>query len=628
MGIRWLAGALLGIGLAITAFGSAKAQVQHDADAVAARLDALAEGFMTTDQVPGAIGAVVVGDEVTLRGWGSVDLEAGTPAGPDDVRFEIGSITKLFTWVGVMMLVEEGQLDLQADVSLYLSETEVPGAEPLTMAQLMSHRPGYEDSYAIFDPEIGALPRPQALAESAPDQVLPRGEVTAYSNWGVALAGQVVEDIAGMPYEEFLQTRILGPLGMGATTYSEATARDDQPPLSRSYRVQGGVAHPAFRIDIGSFGPAGSLASTAADMARFMRFLMSDGELDGARLLAPDTMSQMRTRLFDDRPEGADMAHGLIARPMFGTTVYGHGGGLNEFLSNLVVIPELQIGVFVSQNGGARMSLPFLAPDLILGHLAAEAGLAAPEPQAVPDAAERAQEAEGRYISNRRAFTGSAQFVTALEGFSVTALPDGAILAPAPLLGTMLRYDPVAPDIWQDARGERLLLIRDEGGRVLRIADGTGTNSYERVTPATDPMLLRVALGGGAVLSLTMLLGLLWRRGLRGGSLGGTVAALAGLAGALSVWAMLGGGVAMAMAAANLGSEFLFDQPQPTVETFFALSHVVVVMAAIVLLAQGLVWRARGWSLWRRLHHTAFALVLAGLAVLMVNWGLAFAGPL
>jgi CubicO group peptidase (beta-lactamase class C family) len=62
------------------------------------------------------------------------------------------------------------------------------------MAQLMSHRPGYEDSYAIFDPEIGALPRPQALAESAPDQVLPRGEVTAYSNWGVALAGQVVED--------------------------------------------------------------------------------------------------------------------------------------------------------------------------------------------------------------------------------------------------------------------------------------------------------------------------------------------------------------------------------------------------------------------------------------------------
>lgn len=626
MGNRWLAGALLGISIAVAGISAAKAQVQHDADAVAARLDALAEGFMTTDQVPGAIGAVVVGDEVILRGWGSVDLEAGTAAGPDDVRFEIGSISKLFTWIAVMMLVEEGQLDLQADVAGYLRETEVPGTEPLTMAQLMSHRPGFEDSYAIFDPDIGALPRPQALAESAPDQVMPRGEITAYSNWGVALAGQVVEDIAGMPYEDFLQARILDPLGMEATTYSEATARDDQPPLSRSYRVQGGVNHPAFRVDIGSFGPAGSIASTAADMARFMRFLMGDGALDGARLLAPGTMAQMRTRLFDDRPEGADMAHGLISRPMFGTMAYGHSGGLNEFLSNLVFIPELQAGVFVSQNGGARMSLPFIAPDMILGHLAAEAGLAAPEPQDVPDAAARAQEAEGRYLPNRRAFSGPAQFVGALEMYSVTARDDGSILAPAPLLGAMLRYDPVAPDIWQDARGERLLLIRDEGGRVLRIVDGSGASTHERVSVATDPMLLGTALGGGAVLSLTMLLGLLWRRGLRGGSLGGTVAALAGLAGALSVWAMLGGGVAMAMAAANLGSEFLFDQPQPTLMAFFTLGHVVVVMAGIVLLAQGLVWRAPGWSVWRRLHHTAFALVLAALAVLMLHWGLAFGG--
>ena len=619
-----LAGAFLGI--AIAALGPATAQ--QDPDAVAARLDALAEGFMTTDQVPGAIAAVVADDEVILRGYGSVDLEAGTPAGPDDVRFEIGSISKLFTWIAVMMLVEEGQLDLQADVAGYLNEAEVPGTEPLTMAQLMSHRPGYEDSYAIFDPEIGALPRPQALAESAPDQVMPRGEITAYSNWGVALAGQAVEDLAGMPYEDFLAARILEPLGMAATTYSEATARDDQPPLSRSYRVQGGAAQPAFRIAIGSFGPAGSMASTAADMARFLRFLMGDGALDGARLLQPETMEAMRTRLFEDRPEGADMAHGFQARPMFATTLLGHGGGLNEFLSNLVFIPELQVGIFISQNGGSGARLPFLAPDLILCHLDAEAGLAAPDAQEVPDALERAQEAAGRYISNRRAFSGPAQFVAALEGFSVTALPDGAILAPAPLLATMLRYEPVAPDIWQDARGDRLLLIRDEDGAVLRIADGTGTNSYERVTPATDPMLLAASLGGGAVLSLTMLLGLIWRRGLRGGSRWGAAAALAGVAGAVSVWAMLGAGVAAGMTAANLGSEFLFDQPQPTLTAFYALGHVAVVMAGIVLLSLAPAWAAPGWSLWRRLHHTAFALVLVGMAATLLNWGLAFAGPL
>jgi CubicO group peptidase (beta-lactamase class C family) len=152
---------------------------------------------MATEQVPGAIAAVVAGDDVILRGWGYADLDARVPAGPDDVRFEIGSITKLFTWLAVMMLVDEGQLDLQAHVAGYLRQTSVPGTEPLTLAQLMSHRPGFEDSYGIFDQQIAAMPRPRALEVSAPAQVFPRGEVTSYSNWGVALAGQIVEDVSG-----------------------------------------------------------------------------------------------------------------------------------------------------------------------------------------------------------------------------------------------------------------------------------------------------------------------------------------------------------------------------------------------------------------------------------------------
>lgn len=595
---------------------------------IAAALDALAAGFMTTEQVPGAIAALVIGDAVILRGYGLVDLDAGTMASPQNARFEIGSISKLFTWLAAMMLVEEGALDLQADIAGYLIETKVPGSTPLTMAQLMSHRPGYEDSYAIFDPGIGARPRPQALNESAPDQVMPRGKITAYSNWGVALAGQVVEDIAGIRYEDFVQQRILDPLGMGDTTYSEASLRDDQPPLARSYRMQGGVAHPAFRLDIGSFGPAGSYASTATDMGRFLRFLIGDGGLEGERLLAPQTMAQMRTRLFDDRPESADMAHGFQSRPMFGTMAYGHAGGLNEFLSNLVFIPELQAGVFVSQNGGAGASLPFVLPDLILARLAADAGLKPPAPQPVADAAARAQAAAGRYMPNRRAFSGPTQLLGALEMISITALEDGAILAPQPILRTRQRYLPVAPDIWQDARGERIMLIRDDAGQPARLADGSGASTHERVTPATDPGLLAAAMGGGALFSLTTLLGLLWRRGLRGGSLRGLIAATVGLAGAVSVWAMLGAGLAMAMAAANLGSEFMLDQPQPTMEAFVALTHAVVTLAVLVLLSAGLAWRAPGWGLLRRLHYTVFALALAGLALMLVNWGLAFAGPL
>jgi hypothetical protein len=169
-------------------------------DAVlAARLDALAEGFMQREQVPGAIAVVVSGDTTILRGYGRADLEAEIPASADDTRFEIGSITKLFTWIAVMMLVEEGAIGLGDDITPILPEGLVPGDAPLTLAQLMSHRPGFEESFAVFDDAIASLPRVEALAAAAPEQVFPRGEVTSYSNWGVALAGNVVETLGGPP---------------------------------------------------------------------------------------------------------------------------------------------------------------------------------------------------------------------------------------------------------------------------------------------------------------------------------------------------------------------------------------------------------------------------------------------
>ncbi len=600
---------------------NAEGQARSD---LTARFDALAEGLMATQQVPGAIGAVVVGEDVILRGWGYSDVDAGTRAGPDNVRFEIGSISKLFTWLGVMMLVEDGTLDLQADVSGYVRATEVPGNEPLTLAHLMSHRPGYEDSYGLFDPAIGALPRPQALAASAPAQVFPRGQVTAYSNWGVALAGQIIEDVAGIPFEEFLQSRILDPLGMAATTYSEAMRRPEQPPLSRSYRVQGGVNHPAFRIDIGSFGPAGSMASTAADMARFLRFLLGDGDLDGARLLQPETMTQMRTRLFDDLADASDMAHGLQARPMFGTTVYGHAGGLNEFLSNLVFIPEIGAGVFISQNGGAGMGLSFLGPDLVLAHLAAEAGLSDALPETVPDARAHAEEAAGRYIANRRSFSGPMQaFAPQAE---VQALPDGAILAPSMRSAAMIRHEPIAPDLWQEPNGERVMAIRDDTGRVVRLMDGMGVMTYERVRLANDPVLVLAGLGLSALLAFSTLIGLIWRHGLKGGSRAGVLAAGLAIVAAGNVWALVIAIGLAAMTALQLGTDFLFDQPQPTAVAVLVLADVLAVLAALVLLSLVIVWRAPGWSLWRRLHHSGFALVLVATSVLFVRWGLAFGG--
>jgi len=608
--------------------GSVSAQQDSAPSALAARLDGLVAGLMTREQVPGAIAAVISGDEVIVQGYGVAGPGGQTAVGPDNVRFEIGSVTKLFTWVAVMMLVEEGRLDLHADVSNYLPGFDIPGGTPLTLAHLMSHRGGFEESYAIFDEDIAALPRAQALAVAAPDQVFPRGEITSYSNWGAALAGLIVEDVSGVPWEDFVQTRILDPLAMNDTTLAERLRQPDQPPLAQSYTLQGGIARPAFRIDIGAFGPAGATASTASDMARFLRFVMGDGALEGARLLQPGTMAQMRMRLFEDRPQAADMAHGFQSRPRFGTMVYGHGGGLNEFLSNLVFVPEIGAGVFISQNGGAGASLPLLVPDLILADLAADAGLTAPEAQPVPEAAARAAEAAGRYVTNRRTFSGPGQALAALAPMSVVALSDGALLIPTGTLPMPSRFDPIAPDLWQDAMGHRVTVIRDAQGQITRLADGTGAQTHERVRGLEDPVWLTVGFALALLLATTSILGLIWRHGLRGGSrIGAVVAAVQGT-GAVAIWALAASGVAMALAASRLGSQFLFDQPQLTFEIFLGIVTAIAVLAAALAVSLPFVWRAPGWSLWRRAHLTAFALSLIGLAGLMLNWGLAFGGPI
>lgn len=159
---------------------------------IAARLDALVEAFMATEQVPGAIAVVVSGDTVILRGYGLSDIDSRIVVGPDNVRFEIGSITKVFAWIAIMMLVEEGLLDLDAEVSRYLDTVEVPGSAPLTLAHLMSHWGGFEETYAVFDEAVAALPRAEALIAATPDQVFPRGAITSYSNWGAALAGHII----------------------------------------------------------------------------------------------------------------------------------------------------------------------------------------------------------------------------------------------------------------------------------------------------------------------------------------------------------------------------------------------------------------------------------------------------
>ena len=599
--------------------GTVAESVEGDLEAY---VDGLVAVWMTEEPAPALVVSVTDADGLIFaKGYGLADIEAGTPATGSDTRFEIGSISKTFIWTAVMMLEEQGRLDLDTPVNTYLTGYQAAdGESPLTLAHLMSHRTGHEDTLSLFLPHIAAMEIDDALAAAEPALVSERGAAVAYSNWGSTLAARVVEEVTGRDYADFLYTEILQPLGMENTTYRERDARDDQPQLAASYDPAAGFIERAFRADIGVFSPAGSIASTGEDMARWMRFHLNGGELDGVRLLRADTHARMQERLFPGREDGADMAHGFMSRPYRDQTFWGHGGAINSFLSNMQLVQPLGLGVFVSQSGtraGAYRRLPQLVVDRALGLDPVNA----PPPGRLSLGESELEIYAGRYTANRREAEGFEKLITGLGVLTVSAGTDALIVDGE-------RFWPVAEDVFQNRLGERLVFMRDENGAVIRIADSGGANSFDPVAGDTDPLLLGLAFVPAVLFSITIWLGL-WRRMGRGQTvtLVGRLLSAFDLAAAALVFAYLACFLAAAASLMDVGFEFVAGYPQPALIAVAAMSQVMLALAVVAILAIAPVMTASGWSIWRKAHHTLFALSLGLLAVTLVRWDLALSWP-
>lgn len=594
-------------------------------------VDGIAAAYLAEHDIPGLVVSVVLDGEVLTAGYGMADAEAGLAASGDGVRVEIGSISKTFVWTAIMMLEAEGALDLHADINTYLSGHAFGGNDgPITLAQLMSHRPGLEDTYAVFLSRFAEMDLADALVASEPPAMLGRGEAPSYSNWGSTLAALVVEEVSGLSYRDFLYQRILTPLGMNDTTYQEADRMPDQPPLTPSYKREGGVMVPVAPVDIGAFGPSGSMASTAADMARWMQFHLNGGELDGVRLMPADTHARMLTRLYDDASEGADLAHGFMNRPLRGLDVYGHGGAIQQFLANMEIMPEIGAGVFMTQNANISPAPYRFMPDLILSRLLDEAGIAPLAHDMPEDAAARAGEVEGRYLTNRRSLRGIEKLFGGLAVINIAAREDGTLLlAPSNNPGRAVVLRPVGPDVYEDRHGGRVVFQRDGQGRVFRMLDPVGAHSLDRLRLIDDANLLIFAAIVAAFFSVTAWLGL-WRRVGRPGPSPtplGRALSIGWLATALITLGFL---VLFMMALGTLGSAgmevFLGSYPPAPLPLAMAVAGLVTVLGVLAILSLVPAFALSGWTVWRTLHFALFALSLAGFGGLLAVWGVAFGG--
>ncbi|NUR22349.1 serine hydrolase domain-containing protein, partial [Frateuria sp.] len=241
------------------------------------------------DIAGGVVTVVKDGQVLFARGYGYADLDRRIPVSAERTLFRPGSTSKLFTWTAVMQLVEQGKLDLDRDVNAYL-DFHIPDwhGKPITLRQLMTHTPGFEDGARGLMPATpDEVDLQRYLKQRLPSRIFPPGELVAYSNYGCGLAGYIVQRVAGEPYAQYIERHILQPLGMEHSTFEQPLPPALAPTMSQGYlRASDGKPQPFELVDP---APAGAMSATATDMAKFMIAQLQDGRYGNAQMLQPAT---------------------------------------------------------------------------------------------------------------------------------------------------------------------------------------------------------------------------------------------------------------------------------------------------------------------------------------------------
>ena len=383
--------------------------------------------------LPGAAIVVVYeGEMIFSRGYGWADIENQIPIDPATTVFEHASISKIFTYTAAMQLVEQGLLDLNEDITTYLPDSFV-FEQVITMRDLMNHTPGFTEALLMpsFDGE--QLPTLEdVLLEMQPNQIFIPGTVSAYSNWGSALAGFVVAEISGQDFAVFERENILQPAGMQNTLNLPDWVGNDS---FLENRVQGynsdgeggfSEATPAYALPY----PSGALNGTAEDLALFMKALTPPVGESGPLFASAETLQTLLSPSSLDPINRPATHHGFLTYGGVFPGV-GHGGNLPGSSTTFAFVPELRFGYVLLTNVSGEMDLMPAMNDLLLGNAQVPAiGTGLPSAEMV----------EGRFISARRFEGDFLEFLSYLPMIGgiaqVSALDENRIMFSFGMLGS------------------------------------------------------------------------------------------------------------------------------------------------------------------------------------------------
>ena len=473
-------------------------------------LDGLLPVQLAHEDIAGTVVVVVKDGRVLFgKGYGYADVEKKKPVSVDDTLFRPGSISKLFTWTSVMQLVEQGKLDLDRDVNEYL-DFKVPAtfSKPVTLRDIMTHTPGFEEvirdlfvgKSEDLKPGLGGY-----LKTHLPKRVFPPGTTPAYSNYATALAGYIVERVSGRPFDDYVEENIFRPLGMTHSTFRQPLPADLAPLMSKGYRLASDEPKP---YELVAAFPAGSLAASGADMAKFMMAHLADGRLGDRQILRPET-----ARLMHGRQRGLSdalnaMCLGFYEETRNGVRIIGHAGDTEAFHSDLHLVPSANLGFFISYNSPGRA-------DYSTRSLVWESFLDRYFPYKTPAAAGSASAAAdnravaGSYLSSRRSDSSFLRILYVLIETQVAVDKDGQLVVSdiKDYNGKPKKWESIAPMTYREVGGKDLLAFaKDSAGQPemvfnFPVATGMRPKWYE-----DRSLLLPVAIATAVLLLLTILL--------------------------------------------------------------------------------------------------------------------------
>ncbi len=449
-------------------------------------LDSIIPNQLENYTVAGVTFSMVKDGSVFLeKGYGYANYPSQIPVVVNETLFRIGSISKTFTSVAVLQLVEDELLDLDDDINDYLTAFKIPETydESITLRHLLTHTAGFERStlQTIVGSSYYIDPLETVLAEGMPDRVRKPGTIAAYSNYGFALAGYIVQEISGKNFETYIQDEILTPLGMNSTTFLQ--------PLPASLSSQMSTGHGINNIpgyfEYISIPPAGSCSSTASDMSKFMMTLLNNGTFDGSRILENASVEMMLSDQFTTHVNLSSIGLGVYEFDVSDQHIIGHGGDTGFFHSRMILLPELNIGIFASYNSvGGSVARNLLFQEIIEEYF--------PYPEEVIEPMQgyknRARKFEGLYVSARRVYSDKPNvderdYLT--ESFSINA-EKGFLTVSG--IGDDVKFVEVEHNYFVEATGDyylKIVFIEDSLGRITHFY----TNfigpivAYERTHP-------------------------------------------------------------------------------------------------------------------------------------------------